>query len=116
MITHRLWGVAILAAFTIAPSISDGQEKKEVRGWLNWRGPQQNGTSLEKGLPDKWELGGANDLWSIELPGRGTPVIANGRIYSWGYRGEGQNLREVLVCLEEATGKILWEHAFRDFF
>ena len=28
-----------------------------VRGWLNWRGPSQNGTSLEKGLPDTWVLG-----------------------------------------------------------
>jgi len=24
-----------------------------VHGWLNWRGPQQNGTSTEKDLPDK---------------------------------------------------------------
>lgn len=86
-----------------------------ARGWLHWRGPQQNGTSLEKGLPDRWELGGANDLWSIDLPGRGTPVIADGRLYSWGYRGEGPDLQEVLVCLDPATGKILWEHAFRDF-
>ena len=22
-----------------------------VTGWLDWRGPNQNGTSLEKGLP-----------------------------------------------------------------
>jgi outer membrane protein assembly factor BamB len=91
------------------------QDQKEVRGWLNWRGPQQNGTTLEKGLPEKWELGGANDLWSVDLSGRGTPVIADGRVYTWGYRGEGPNLEEVLACLEEATGKSLWEHTFRDF-
>src|SRR5437868_1266831 len=24
-----------------------------VHGWLSWRGPQQNGTALEKNLPDK---------------------------------------------------------------
>ena len=35
----------------------------DVRGWLDWRGPAQNGTSLEKGLPDTWALGGTNDLW-----------------------------------------------------
>jgi outer membrane protein assembly factor BamB len=87
-----------------------GQENREARGWLSWRGPQQNGTSLEKGLPAK-----AEELWSIERPGRGTPVVADGRVYSWGYRGEGPHLMEVLACLEEATGKTIWEHAFRDF-
>jgi len=105
--------LVVAAVLPCAPQ--DNRNGAGVRGWLNWRGPQQNGTSLEKGLPDKWELGGVNDLWSVELPGRGTPVIADGRVYSWGYRGEKQDLREVLVCLEEATGKILWEHSFRDF-
>ena len=27
-----------------------GAASAAVRGWLSWRGPQQNGTSLEKGL------------------------------------------------------------------
>jgi outer membrane protein assembly factor BamB len=109
---------ACLPALALSLALSTAaspQEEKPVRGWLSWRGPQQAGSSLEKGLPDKWELRGVNDRWSVALPGRGTPVIADGRVYSWGYRGEGQALREVLVCLEEATGKILWEHSFRDF-
>jgi outer membrane protein assembly factor BamB len=101
-----LCGLLLLAPLAPAPA----QDTKPVRGWLSWRGPQQDGTSLEKGLPDK-----PTELWSVALPGRGTPVIADGRVYSWGYRGEKQDLREVLVCLEEASGKILWEHAFRDF-
>ncbi len=98
------------AVLATAFGTASAQEKKEVRGWLNWRGPQQDGTSLEKGLPEK-----PDELWSFQLPGRGTPVIANGRVYSWGYRGEQAALQEVLVCLEEATGKPLWEHTFRDF-
>ena len=114
----KAWGVAVLSAILLASASAspDPQQDGEIRGWLNWRGPQQNGTTLEKGLPDAWALGGKNDLWSVDLPGRGTPVIANGHVYSWGYRGEGQALREVLACLEEATGRILWEHSFRDFF
>ncbi len=108
----RHTGLSILALLVTAlGGAAAAQEKREVRGWLNWRGPQQNGTSLEKGLPEK-----ATELWSIDLQGRGTPVIADGRVYSWGYRGKGQDLREVLACLEEPTGKILWEHSFRDFF
>jgi outer membrane protein assembly factor BamB len=86
-----------------------------IRGWLNWRGPHQNGTSLEKGLPDKWAVGGANHRWSVDLAGGGTPVIANGRLYALGYRGEGPDLQEVLVCLDAETGKKQWEFRFNDF-
>lgn len=87
----------------------------DVRGWLDWRGPAQNGTSLEKGLPDTWVLGGANDLWQIPISGGGTPVIANGRLFALGYRGEGPDLQEVAFCADAETGKVLWEHAFNDF-
>ncbi len=107
--------LCVVAAAFLGGAARQASDGKEVRGWLHWRGPQQNGTSLEKGLPEKWEPGGTNDLWSIELPGRGTPVIAGGRLYTWGYRGERHDLREVLACLDAATGKTIWEHVFSDF-
>ncbi len=87
----------------------------DVRGWLDWRGPQQDGTSLEKGLPDKWQLGGTNDLWHIDISGGGTPVIANGKLFALGYQGEGPDLQEVLFCADADTGKMLWQHRFNDF-
>lgn len=86
-----------------------------ARGWLNWRGPQQDGTSLEKGLPDQWTVGGANHRWTVDLAGGGTPVIADGRVYAMGYQGEGPDLQEVLVCLEAETGRKVWEARFNDF-
>lgn len=89
-------------------------------GWLHWRGPNQNGVSNETNLPSTWEVGGENHRWTIpDLKGRGTPVIARyadgDRLFVWGYRGSGMDIREVLVCVDPATGKILWEHAFNDF-
>lgn len=108
---HRVWTTLLLLATTPLTVTSQA----EVRGWLNWRGPLQNGTSLEKNLPDTWQLGGANDLWNIDLPGRGTPVIANGKLYAFGYQGEGPDLQEVLVCLDAETGKKRWERRFNDF-
>src|SRR5262245_36481702 len=45
-----------------------------VTGWLDWRGPNQNGTSLEKGLPTK--IDGKQSLWTADFPGQSTPVIA----------------------------------------
>jgi outer membrane protein assembly factor BamB len=92
-----------------------GGASAAARGWLNWRGPQQDGTSLEKGLPDRWVVGGANHRWSVDLAGGGTPVIADGRLYALGYQGTGPDLQEVMVCLDAETGRKLWESRFNDF-
>src|SRR5881409_768383 len=67
-----------------------------VQGWLSWRGPNQNGTSLEKNPPDKTD--GNRPLWTADLPGQSTPVIANGHLYILGYVGEGPDLQEVITC------------------
>ena len=98
-----------------APSTTNAEPAKKITGWLNWRGPHQNGMSNEKGLPTKLEVGGKNQLWTYEISGRGQPVIANGRVYAWGYRGDGPNLQEVLLCLNEADGKLIWEFAYGDY-
>lgn len=86
-----------------------------VRGWLSWRGPNQHGTSTEEGLIDELTLEGEGHLWSYPLKGRGTPVVSNGRVYTLGYEGEGPDLEEVLVCLDEKTGELLWEERWSDF-
>ena len=85
-----------------------------VSGWTNWRGPHQNGVTDEKGLPDQIDPA-KNLLWSYDIAGRGAPVIANGKVYGWGYRGKGPDLQEVLFCLNEADGKLQWEHAYNDY-
>src|SRR5438128_543818 len=74
-----------------------------ARGWLSWRGPDQNGTSAETGLPDK--IDSANPLWAVAFPGQSTPVIANGRLYIMGYLGEGSDLQEGVACFDAETGK-----------
>ena len=76
-----------------------------VHGWLTWRGPNQNGTSLERTLPDKVDAG--HPLWTANLPGQSTPVIANGHLYIMGYVGDGPDLQEVLACFDAETGKQL---------
>jgi len=86
-----------------------------VEGWLSWRGPQQDGTSMETGLPDKLSLEKPDLLWTMDLAGRGTPVVAGDKVYVFGYEGEGADLQEILRCLEADTGKVLWEKRFSDF-
>ena len=84
-----------------------------VSGWMNWRGPNQNGTSEETGLPS--EIDGGKPLWSTDFPGQSTPVIANGRLYIMGYLGDGENLQEGVVCYDAETGKEIWRRMFSDY-
>jgi outer membrane protein assembly factor BamB len=107
-IATGLLGV-LLTGEILAPSI----HAAPVQGWLNWRGPQQNGTSLETGLPDSVDP--QHPLWIADLPGQSTPVIANGHLYIMGYLGDGENLQEGVVAYDAETGKELWRQLFNDF-
>ena len=77
----------LIAALLATPAVSPAAA---VRGWLSWRGPNQNGTSAEKGLPDKIDVKGA--LWTADFPGASTPVIADGKLYIMGFLGDGPEL------------------------
>jgi outer membrane protein assembly factor BamB len=84
-----------------------------TKGWLAWRGPNQNGTSQEKGLPDTVDP--KKPLWMANYPGQSTPVIANGKLYIMGYLGNGADLQEGVVCFDAETGKELWSRRYSDF-
>ncbi|MGZ4972536.1 MAG: outer membrane protein assembly factor BamB family protein, partial [Limisphaerales bacterium] len=84
-----------------------------VNGWLNWRGPSQNGSSPEKNLPSTLDVKQA--LWTADFPGMSTPVIADGKLYIMGYVGEGAELQEGVACFDAETGKLLWQKVYPDF-
>ncbi len=84
-----------------------------VNGWLSWRGPQQNGTSLERDLPERFTVKDA--LWVADFPGQSSPVIANGKLYIVGYLGDGADLQEGIGCFDAETGKPLWSRRYNDF-
>ena len=105
--------VPVLAAFAATVGLAD---LHAASGWLNWRGPDRDGVSKTKiALPDKLEVGGANHRWSYKVKGAGAPVIADGRVYAFGFYGETTDVEETLICLDVKTGAKLWEHRFSDF-
>jgi outer membrane protein assembly factor BamB len=87
--------------------------------WPAFRGPQGNGVSPERGLPVKW--GPTENLaWKTKLPGPGasSPIVWGERVFVTCYSGYGEDqsksgdqsqLRRHLVCLERASGKVLWQ-------
>ncbi len=85
--------------------------------WPNWRGPQQNRTSTERGLVDRWDPQGgpgSNLLWkNDELGGRSTPIVMQGRLYTI-VRDQPSTPTEgaKVVCVDAATGEKLWQHRF----
>ena len=95
------------------PKTTTAKTQAGPSGWFNWRGPNQDGTSPETGLPDK--LDAASPLWTADFPGQSAPVIANGRLYINGYLGDGPELQEGTACFDAETGKLLWKQMFNDF-
>jgi hypothetical protein len=87
--------------------------------WTRFLGPNGDSVSADKGLPDDWSAT-SNVVWKTELPGFGSscPVTLGDKIYVTAYSGYGlgkgdtgkpEDLVRHLICLERATGKIVWE-------
>lgn len=106
-----LLGLLTAAAIT-AGLPAQGPAGKGKNNWLSWRGPNQNGVSPEHYKNPKVKT---DPAWVYDSNGRGTPVICDGKVFSWGYRGKDGDLVELLTCLDAATGKKIWEHEFQDF-
>ncbi len=105
--------LSIGIAFGIGADFGHAQEAGKVRAtdWPLWRGPQQNGQSIEKGLPTTFSVEGENLLWrKEEYATRSTPVVMNGRAYIvCRHEPETNKEAEKTVCLNAETGELIWE-------
>ncbi len=108
--TSRFASLAFLLALALPAFAAD---------WLHWRGPEQNGTAREPGLPDGFELdkvGENNLLWKIPLGGRSAPLAMAGKLFViTGYDPSKATEGERVVCVDAETGKIEWEFKFNVF-
>jgi outer membrane protein assembly factor BamB len=94
--------------------------------WPQWLGPQRDGVWRETGILEKFPSGGPKARWRTPIGGGyAGPAVADGRVYVTDRilakgakdpadpfqrsRSEGE---ERVLCLEEATGKVLWTHAY----
>ena len=76
-----------------------------AENWPQWRGPRDDGTSLETGLPTTWSQT-ENVVWRLPLPGPAgaTPVVWGDHIFLTGARDQ-----ELLLICADTSGKQLWE-------
>jgi outer membrane protein assembly factor BamB len=77
--------------------------------WPQWRGPNRDGVSEEKGLLTTWPRGGPRLLWKVSDIGGGysTPAVVRERIYLLSSRGA----TEYAVALDASNGKEAWSTA-----
>jgi len=80
--------------------------------WRELRGPARDGTSPEKGLPEKWSPQGENLLWRMPFGGRSTPIVFGDRVYLQNTFSKGASEQERVMCLDANSGKTLWEYKF----
>ncbi len=75
--------------------------------WPQWRGPDRDGISHEKGLLQEWPEEGPKLVWRVDKLGDGysTPAIAGGRIFLINNKGLDN---EYVQALRVKDGKQLW--------
>ena len=107
-------GVAIFGVLGSSP-FGQGGRTVVLGDWPELRGPNRDGFSPEKGLPEKWALNGENFLWRVPYGGRSSPVVMGNRVYVQNPSGRGKDLQERVMALDADTGKVVWEYKFNIF-
>src|ERR1044072_6824765 len=97
--------IAFLAALLFTNTVAHAQSSD----WAQWGGPQGNFKSDTKGLAATWPEAGPRRLWQREV-GEGYAAIApeGGMLFTMNHKGDN----EVVIALDAATGKTIWEFSY----
>ena len=96
--------VVLLTTVSVSAQSSD---------WTQWGGPQRNFKSDSKGLATTWPETGPRRLWQRELGEGYSAIVADRGMLFTMYR-KGEN--EVVIALDAATGKTIWEYSYAASF
>ncbi len=95
--------------------------------WPQWLGPRRDGVWRETGIVGKFPAGGLKAKWRTPIGGGyAGPAVAAGRVYVTDYvlakgaafpdnpfsRKERIDGSERVLCLDAATGDVLWEYKY----
>lgn len=109
----------------LAVALVPGETGAQAPGWPQWGGPTRDFKVAAAGLAASWPAAGPRRLWSRALgDGYSTIVADGGALYTMyrpvkgqavdtaaRFRGAGGE-PEVVVALDAATGRTLWEHSY----
>jgi outer membrane protein assembly factor BamB len=95
--------------------------------WPQWLGPQRDGIWRETGILEQFPKDGPKIRWRTPIgPGYAGPAVAGGRVYitdrflpegsanpKSGFSNRSKVTgQERILCLNEATGEVLWKYAY----
>lgn len=128
----------LLCRFLTILFVASSLLQSEARADDNWpmfRGPEATGVSAAEGLPEEWSAT-ENVEWTTAIPGRGwaSPIVWGNRVFlttvvNTGKKAEskrglflkGEQKEPVdavhlwkVLCLDVATGKVLWERTVHE--
>lgn len=96
--TKCFWAIGLFVLVSFA----------RAENWPQWRGPRLDGTSAETSVPVHWS-GTSNVLWKTSLPGLGhaSPIVFGDKVFTVSAVADTED--RLLLCLDAASGKILWQ-------
>jgi outer membrane protein assembly factor BamB len=93
----------LLLGAALAPGA--GADPSKGADWPQFRGPQQNGVSAEKGMLRSWPESGPKVLWKKPIGSGFSSLIAMGdALYTMAAEGES----EMAYRLRESDGEVVW--------
>lgn len=113
---------SILAVACLAGSVARVSSGDD---WPQWMGPHRDGVWRETGIVETIPAAGLPVKWRVPVKGGYSgPAVADGRVYLTDYDRAAGSLanapndrtelagRERVLCLDAATGELLWEHIY----
>lgn len=100
-----------MSFFLCATAIAAGAWAADGSNWPMWRGPRGDGQSTETGIPVTWS-GTDHVAWMTRIPGKGhsSPIVWGDRVFvTSAIENASEPAQRILVCLNRADGKILWQ-------
>lgn len=98
--TRKLWAIA---ALILSSSFSRADD------WPQWRGPNRDGVSSEKGIKTTWPAEGPAKLWEAKIGvGWAAVSVAKGRLYTIGNTDDA----DTVYCFDAITGREVWKHSY----
>src|SRR5438874_2192008 len=92
-------GLALACLFSALP-------QSRAEDWPNWRGPDRNGVSKEKGWTTQWPKDGPKPLWKASVgTGFSSVAVAQGRVFTLGNQAE----TDTVYCFAAQTGQVVWK-------
>jgi len=116
---HRILAVTVFLSAAANSPAGNQDSREATTGWPQWGGPNRNFISDATGLASAWPAEGPPVIWTRPLGlGHSAIVADSGTLFTM-YR-PGQQIsktgpwerEEVVIALNAATGKTLWEHRY----